>query len=184
MCNLITHSLALLNVKKLSENSKFTAFNWLNISLDIMKKILTNFLDDSIDSRFLFDWLKRKIQLIERNSRSVEKLKKFIIKSQVDSINSWFLFDRLNGSFDQLKGILDWSKLLKLNFLEFSPNSFPQFFMNKLPSYEHNRLSLRSKTEFHWCYSLKIQSNILNIKLKQHHNINISFYQKIISITM
>ena len=68
-------------------------------------------------------------------------------------------------------------------FQNFHQIVFNGIFMNKLPSYEHNRLSLRSKTEFHWCYSLKVQSNILNIKLKQHHNINISFYQTIISLT-
>ena len=37
MCNLIKHSLALLNVKKLSENSKFSAFDWSNILLDQLK---------------------------------------------------------------------------------------------------------------------------------------------------
>ena len=34
MCNLIKHSLALLNVKKLSENSKLTTFDRLNVPLD------------------------------------------------------------------------------------------------------------------------------------------------------
>ena len=37
MCNLIKHSLALLNVKKLSENSKFTTFDRSNLSLDRLK---------------------------------------------------------------------------------------------------------------------------------------------------
>ena len=41
-----------------------------------------------------------------------------------------------------------------------------------------------NKIEFHWCYSLKDQFNILKSKFKQHHNINISFYQIIVSTTM
>ena len=98
MCNLITHSLALLNMKTLSENSKFTTFDLSNVSLNqsikIMKKMLTNFLDDLIDSRFLFNRSKSQIRLIEGNSRLVEKLKRFITKSQVDLIDSQFLFDR------------------------------------------------------------------------------------------
>ena len=72
------------------------------------------------------------------------------------------------GTFDQLKGILDWSKLMKLNFPEFSPSSFQLFFMNKLPSYEHNRLSLRSKQNSIDAMALKFNlthliSNLNNI---------------------
>ena len=39
------------------------------------------------------------------------------------------------------------------------------------------------KTKFYWCYNLKIQFNILKFKFKQHHNINFSFHQIIVSTT-
>ena len=35
------------------------------------------------------------------------------------------------------------------------------------------------KTEFHWCDSLKVQYGIVKIKLKQHHNMNISFVKQL-----
>ena len=34
------------------------------------------------------------------------------------------------------------------------------------------------KTKFHWCYCLKVQYGIVKIKLKQHHNTNISFIKQ------
>ena len=57
MCNLITHSLALLNVKHLVkiQNHNFQLIERIPRSIEIIKKILTNFLDDLIDSQFLFD---------------------------------------------------------------------------------------------------------------------------------
>ena len=96
------------------------------------------------------------VRSIERNSRLVKIL---INSAQLTwSILDSYLINQ-KGTFDQLKGILDRSKLMKLNFPKFSPSSFQRFFMNKLPSYEHNRLSLRLKNEFHWCYNLKVQFN-------------------------
>ena len=121
MCNLITHSLALLNMKTLSENSKFIAFDLSNVSLDqsikIMKKMLTNFLDDLIDSRFLFNRSKSQIRSIEGNSRLVEKLKRFITKSQVDLIDSQFLFDRSKKNILLIEGN---SRLIETCETEFS----------------------------------------------------------------
>ena len=128
--------------------------------------------------------IERQIWSIERNFQSVEKLKKVITKSRVDSIDSRFLFDRLKGTFDRSKGILDQSKLMKLKIFQiFLVTVFYVSLEQNIVSWSyHNEIEI--KTEFYWCYSLKVQSNILNIKLKQHHNINIKFYQTIISIIM
>ena len=143
----------------------------------------------------LSGWLDR-LSIPIRSIKKANSIdwREFLIGRKIEEIHhkvsGWL--DRLSipvrsiekGTFDQLKGILDRLKFLKLNFLEFSSNNFQWFFMNILWSYEYNRLSLRSKTEFHWCCSLEVQSNILNIKLKQHHNINISFYQTVISTSI
>ena len=110
-----------------------------------LKKIITNFLSSLIDSRLLVDWSKRNIRSIQNKFRLIEICDE--------------IFQKFSVSLNWLKVILDQSKLVKLKFPEFSPNSFQRFFMNKLPSYEHNRLSLRSKNEFHWCYNLKVQFN-------------------------
>ena len=121
--------------------------------------------------------VKKIIRSIENNSRPIKNLKKTITNFLSNLIDSWLLVDRsiqnkfrlikifeeifqkVFVSLNRSKMIVDRSKLMKPNFPEFSPNSLQQFFMNKLPSYEHNRLSLRSKTEFHWCYNLKVQFN-------------------------
>ena len=139
-----------------------------------MKKIFTNFLDDSIDSRFLFDRSKRNIWSVEGNSRSVGKLKKFIAKSQVDSIDSQFLFDQSKRNIQLIEGNSQSVETREIEFSRIFTKQFSTVFINKIPSYEHNRLTLRSKTEFHWCYILKVQFNTLNIKLKQHHNNNLN----------
>ena len=47
-----------------------------------------------------------------------QKMKKFIIKSLPDSIDSRFLFDQSKRTFDRLKGILNRSRLIKLNFFQ------------------------------------------------------------------
>ena len=129
---------------------------------------------------------------VECIPRSIEKIKKFVPNFLPGSIgtrsikkeHSIELDKRFPISLDWSKIIFNWSKHVKHEFSIIFLKQFSTVFMNKLPSYKHNRLNLRPKTEFHWCYSLKVQSNILNIKLKQHHNINISFNQTIISITM
>ena len=105
-------------------------------------------------------------------------------KSRDDLINSRFLFNRSKGAFNRSKGILDQSKLVKLKFFQiFLVIGFDVSLEQNIVSWSHHN-EIEIKTEFHWCYSLKVQSNIHNIKLKQHHNINISFYQTIIWITM
>ena len=43
-------------------------------------------------------------------------MKNFIIEFLLESIDSRFLFDQLKRTFDRSKGILDRSKLAKLNF--------------------------------------------------------------------
>ena len=128
--------------------------------------------------------IERQIRSIERNSWSIEKLKIFFTKSQVNLIDSRFLFYQSKGTFNQSKEILDRSKLVKLKFFQiFLVTVFYVLLEQNIVSWSyHNEIEI--KTKFYWCYSLKVQSNILNIKLKQHHNINISFYQTIISITM
>ena len=113
--------------------------------IENLKKIITNFLSNSINSRLLVDQSKRNIRSIQNKFRLIEICDE--------------IFQKFSVSLNWLKVILDQSKLVKLKFPEFSPNSFQRFFMNKLPSYEHNRLSLRSKNEFHWCYNLKVQFN-------------------------
>ena len=109
---------------------------------------------------------KRTFNQLTSNQESIELDRRFLV------------------SLDWLKLIFDQSKHVKHEFSRIFLKQFSTIFMNKLPSYKRNRLNLRPKTEFHWCYSLKVQSNILNIKLKQHHNININFNQTTISITM
>ena len=113
--------------------------------------------------------------LIDRKKFSISRnFNKFSTDSRANSINSQFLFD-------WLKGILDQLKLVKLNFPEFSPSSLQQFFMNKLPSYEHSRLSLRSKMNSINAIALKFNLTYLISNL---NNINISFYKTVISTSM
>ena len=151
------------------ENSKFTYFDLSNVSLDWSKK-LKNLYQTFCLARLVLNHCsidqKRTFDRSTSNRESIELDKRFPI------------------SLDWSKLIFNWSKHVKHEFSIIFLKQFSTVFMNKLPSYKHNRLNLRPKTEFHWCYSLKVQSNILNIKLKQHHNINISFNQTIISITM
>ena len=146
---------------------KFTCFDLSNVSLNQSKKLKNLYqtfclalLDRcSIDQKRTFD-------RSTSNRESIELDKRFPV------------------SLDWSKLIFDRSKHVKHEFSIIFLKKISTVFMNKLPSYKHNILNLRPKTEFHWCYSLKVQFNILNIKLKQHHNINISFNQIIISITM
>ena len=154
--------------------------SWL---IEIMKKILINILDDLIDSQFLFDQSKRQIWSIERNSWLVEIL---INSSQTLGL-TWTILDCYSidwkGAFDRSMGILDQSKLVKLNFSEFSPSSFQWFVMDKLSSYEHNRLSLRPKLnsidaivlKFNLTYLISNLNNIIT---------SICFYKTVISTTM
>ena len=86
MCNLITHNLAFIKV------------------LTFSKKQVK--IQNSVPS---IDWTFFSID---------QKMKKFIIKSLPDSIDSRFLFDQLKRTFDRLKGILNRSRLLKLNFFQ------------------------------------------------------------------
>ena len=141
-----------------------------------MKKILTNFLQDSIASLLLLDRSKKDHPIDRKQFSTNQKFKENHHKLSVQF--DWFsmlvnrlkrniqsietcdeIFQKVFVSLDWSNVILDQSKLMKLNFPEFSPNSFQWFFMNKLPLYEYNRLSLRSKTEFHWRYNLKVQFN-------------------------
>ena len=148
-----------------------------------MKKILTNFLQDSIASLLLLHRSKKDHPIDRKQFSTNQKLKEnhhklfvqfdwFLMlvdrsKRTILSIQNKFwsiktcdeIFQKFFASLDWSNVILDQTKLVKLNFPKFSPNSFQRFFMNKLPSYEYNRLSLRSKTEFHWCYNLKVQFN-------------------------
>ena len=86
MCNLITHNLAFIKV------------------LTFSKKQVK--IQNSVPS---IDWTFFSID---------QKMKKFIIKSLPDSIDSRFLFDQLKRTFDRLKGILNRSRLVKLNFFQ------------------------------------------------------------------
>ena len=86
MCNLITHNLAFIKV------------------LTFSKKQVK---------------IQNSIPSIDRTFFSIDqKMKKFIIKSLPDSIDSRFLFDQLKRTFDRLKGILNRSRLVKLNFFQ------------------------------------------------------------------
>jgi len=51
-------------------------------------------------------------------ARSIEMMKKIILESLDDLIAIQLLFDRSKRAFDQLKGTLDQSKLVKLSFLQ------------------------------------------------------------------
>ena len=149
---------------------KFKTHNFQSIecvpwSIEIMKKIL---------KKICMTWSILNSCWIDREGK-FNRSKGILTKSWVDLIDSRFLFDRLKMNIWSIEGNSQSVKTRETEFSRISTKQFSKVFMNKLPSYEHNRLSLRLKTEYHWCYSLKFQFNLLNIKLKQRHNINIIF---------
>ena len=82
---------------------------------------------------------------------------------------TWLILDSCSidrkWTFDRLKGILNRSKLVKLNFPKFSRSSFQRFFTNKQLSYEHNRLSLRLKLNSIDVIALKFNLTYLILNL-------------------
>ena len=98
--------------------------------------------------------------------RSIEKIKKFKLNLLTCSIDrKWFSIDR---------------KTWNSNFQNFSKAIFFVFHGQTFNIWTL-QTEIDAKTEFYWCYSLKIQFNILKFKFKQHHNINFSFHQIIVS---
>ena len=126
--HLVKISLALLNVKTLSENSKFTTFNQMNVSLDRSKLLR------KLKKKKLFGWLDwfsipirsiKKANSINQKEFSIgRKLNKFITKSRVDSIDSWFLFDRSKRNIRLIEGN---SRLFETHEIEFSRIFTKQF---------------------------------------------------------
>ena len=129
MCNLITYSLALLNVKIVSENSKFTTFDQSNVFLDWSKKLKisyqTIYLARLVLDRCSIDW------------KSIDRKRTF------DRSTSNRIKQKVHVSLDRSKVIFDQSKNVKLEFSRIFLKQFSMVFMKKLPSYEHNGLILR-----------------------------------------
>ena len=91
-----------------------------------------------------------------------KKLKKFKLNILTCSIDrKWFSIDRKS-----------WNS----NFQNFSKAVFFIFHEQTFNIWTL-QTEIDVKTEFYWCYSLKIQFNVLKFKFKQHHNINFSFHQ-------
>ena len=106
--------------------------------------------------------------------------------------NSDFLsFDRSNVPLDRSKKLKNSNSTFSLSIDRKSWNSNFQNFSKAVFFVFHEQTfniwtlqtEIDVKTEFYWCYSLKIQFNILKFKFKQHHNINFSFHQIIVSTT-
>ena len=155
-----------IHVKTLRKIQKFKVFNRSNVYLDWSKK-----LKNSHQTIYL-------ARLYSIATRSIEKehlIDRLVIEYQLNQID-WSLFH----SIDQKQFSID-QNLWNSNFLEFFWSSFQRFFMNKQPSYEHNRLSLRSKLNSIDAIALKFNLTYLISNL---NNINISFYQTVISTTM
>ena len=60
----------------------------------------------------------KNFQSVKALARLIEMMKKIILESLDDLIAIQFLFDQSKRAFDQLKGTLDQSKLVKLSFLQ------------------------------------------------------------------
>ena len=113
-----------------------------------------------------------------------QNFNKFIINSRVDWIDSRFLFDQSERNIRSIEENSRSVETHKTEFPEFSPSSFQRFFMNKLLSYEHNRLSLRSKLNTIDTIALRFNLTYLISNLNIIITLNISFYKIIISKTM
>ena len=99
---------------------------------------------------------------------SIEKIKKFKLNLLTCSIDrKWFSIDRKS-----------WNS----NFQNFSKTIFFVFHEQTFNIWTL-QTEIDVKIEFYWCYSLKIQFNVLKVKFKQHHNINFNFHQIIVSTT-
>ena len=106
MCNLISHSLALLNMKTLSENSKFTTFDRSNVP-SINRNYEENFnkLSRWLDLFSIPIWSIEKANSIDwKEFLFGQKLNKFITKSRVDSIDSQFLFNQSKRNIWSIEG--------------------------------------------------------------------------------
>ena len=105
---------------KTSDNSKFGAFDRLNLLLDQSKnEEIHHKASTSFDWFSIPVWLiEINIRSIERNSRSIETMKNFNIKFLLDSNGSQFLFDQSKSTFNRSKGILDRLNLAKMNFYQ------------------------------------------------------------------
>ena len=160
MCNLITHSLALWNVKTFCENSKFIFFDRLNVSLDWSKLWRKSY------QTFWITWSILDTCLIDRKEFSIGWKFKKILHKLLGWLDQFLILVRLiKGTFDRSKGIFNRLKLKKLNFFRISPNSFQRF---SWTNYHHINIIDRiwdQNFEFQWCYSLRMQSHTLNIKL-------------------
>ena len=98
----------------------------------------------------------------------IEKIKKFKLNHLTCSIDrKWFSIDRKswNSNFQNFS---------KVVFFVFHEQTFNIWTL---------QTKIDVKTDFYWCHSLKIQFNVLKFKFKQHHNINFSFHQIIVSTT-
>ena len=137
----------------------------------------------------LVKFQKQFIQSVEDISRSIEIFNKSISKSLDNSIDSQFLFDQSKGISDRSKNWRNSSQSLWMTrsildsylidrkefsiyrdswnwiFSNFSGNVFDvSLKQNRVPWSYQNEIEI--KTEFHWCYSLKVQYGMVKIKLK------------------
>ena len=88
----------------------------------------------------------KKANSIDRKEFSMrQNFNKFSTNSRVDPIDSRFLFNRSKRNIRSIEGNSRLVKTCETEFSKIFTKQFSMVFMNKLPSYKHNRLSLRSK---------------------------------------
>ena len=115
-----------------------------------------------LEKKFWFSFF-RSIQCAPRSIKKIKKFKLNLLTCSID--RKWFSIDR---------------KTWNSNFQNFSKAVFFIFHEQTFNIWTL-QTEIDIKTEFYWCYSLKIQFNILKFKFKQHLNINFNFHQIIVS---
>ena len=156
-----------IHVKTLRKISEFPDFDRSNVSLDWSKKLknsnLTAWLVQSILDCLSID--RSKFDRSTSNQKSI-----YLKKS-----NHCFTWS-IKSDFRPIETRETW---ISKNFLR----QFSTVFLEQTTNIRTWKSENDIKTEIYWCYSLKDQFNLLKCKFKQHHNINISFYQIIVSTT-
>ena len=145
--------------------------------IEIFNKSISKPLDDSIDSRLLFNGLK---ETSDQSKGILDQLKNWRNSSRslwmTRSILDSYSIDWKEHSIDQkefLVGRDSWNYIFQIFLVTIFYVSLEQ---NIVPWSYQNVIEI--KTELHWCYSLKVQYGMVKIKLKQCHNINISFIKQ------
>ena len=145
--------------------------------IEIFNKSILKFLDDLIDSRFLFDRSKGTSNQLKG---ILDRSKNWRNSSQIFGWLDWFSIPirSIERNIWSIKGN---SRSVKTHGIEFFQIFLITIFyisleQNIVPWSYQNEIEI--KTEFHWYDSLKVQYGMVKIKLKQHHDINISFVKQ------